>query len=179
GFTEVYDYVAGKSDWAAAGLPTEGSSTSRPTLGTLARRDAPTCRLDEGIGELRARVVDAGWKTCLVVNDGRIVMGRLFGKELQLADDAIAAKVMRSGPSTYRANVTVAEIIERVRKGNWETVPVTTPEGKLIGLAKREDMEAALVAEAERAPKSTGLYLASGPLAGSISTSDTRGTTPP
>jgi rhodanese-related sulfurtransferase len=140
-FAEVYDYVAGKADWAAAGLPTEGRNSSQPTLGRLARRDVPTCRLDERIGEVRERVNTAGWKTCMVTNDHSIVLGRLFGKELQLADNAIAGEVMRSGPSTYRLNVTVAEIIERVRKGNWETVTVTTPEGKLIGMARREDLE--------------------------------------
>ena len=146
GFTEVYDYVDGKTDWAAAGLITEGTSATQPRLGALARRDAPTCRLDDRVGEIRDRVRAAGWKTCMVINDQDIVLGRLFGKELQLADDAIAGDVMRSGPSTYRANVTVAEIIERVRKGNWDTVPVSTPEGKLIGLARREDMEHSSVA---------------------------------
>ena len=141
GFAEVYDYLAGKSDWAAAGLVTEGSSTVQPRLGVLARRDAPTCRLEERVGEVRERVLADGWKTCMVVNDEGIVLGRLFGKELALADDAIVGDVMRSGPSTYRANVTVAEIIERVRRGNWETVPVTTPAGRLIGLVLREDMD--------------------------------------
>jgi predicted transcriptional regulator len=87
-----------------------------------------------------------------VVNDQTIVLGRLFGSELDVAEDAIVGDVMRSGPSTYRANVTVAEIIERVLKGNWETVPVTTPEGKLVGLAVREDMECAA---AEKAPGGT------------------------
>jgi len=145
GFTEVYDYVAGKSDWAAAGLVTEGTSTLQPTLGALARTDAPTCRLDDRVGEIRDRVLTAGWNTCMVINDQGIILGRLFGNELRLADETIAGEVMRSGPSTYRANVTVAEIIERVRKGNWDTVPVSTPEGKLIGLARREDMERASV----------------------------------
>ena len=148
GFSEVYDYVAGKSDWAAAGLPTEGSSTTRPTLGRLARRDPPTCRLDERLGEIRDRVMGAGWNTCMVVTDEGIVLGRLFGRDLQLANDAIAGEVMRSGPSTYRPNVTVAELIDRVRAGNWGTVPVTTPDGKLIGLATREDMESALASGA-------------------------------
>ncbi|GAC1574256.1 MAG: hypothetical protein NVS3B24_01190 [Candidatus Dormibacteria bacterium] len=145
GFTEVYDYVAGKSDWAAAGLPTDGDNTALPTLGRLARRNAPTCRLDERIGRVRERTFAAGWKTSMVVNEHGIVLGRLFGKELELGDTDVVAEVMRPGPSTYRANVTVAEIIDRVRDGNWETVPVTTPEGKLVGLARREDMEAALL----------------------------------
>jgi len=141
GFTEVYHYVAGKADWAAAGLPTYGQNTAQPTLGGLARRDSPTCRVDERIGEVRERILAAGWKTCMVINDHQVVLGRLFGKELQLPPDAVVGDVMRSGPSTYRPNVTVAEIIERVRNGNWETVPITTPEGKLIGLVRREAME--------------------------------------
>jgi Mg/Co/Ni transporter MgtE len=147
GFSEVYDYVAGKSDWAAAGLPTEGHGTGQPTLGRIARRDSPTCHLGERVGEVRGRVVAAGWKTCIVINDQNIVLGRLFDRELQLADDATVGDVMRSGPSTYRPNVKVTEIIDRVRKGNWETVLVTTPEGRLIGLARREDMERAVTPE--------------------------------
>ena len=34
GYPEVYDYVAGKSDWMAAGLPTEGNSAHPPRVDT-------------------------------------------------------------------------------------------------------------------------------------------------
>jgi hypothetical protein len=63
--------VAGELDWLAAGLPTEGRNASRPRAGEVARRDAPTCRLDESIGEVRERVRAAGWNACVVVNDER------------------------------------------------------------------------------------------------------------
>ena len=32
GYPEVYDYVAGKSDWMAAGLPTEHSGARPPRV---------------------------------------------------------------------------------------------------------------------------------------------------
>ena len=39
GFRDVSDYVDGKVDWMAAGLPTEGTNAQRPRAGTVARRD--------------------------------------------------------------------------------------------------------------------------------------------
>ena len=56
GFAEVYDYVAGELDWLAAGLPTEGANANQPRAGDVARRDVPTCRLDESIDQVLERV---------------------------------------------------------------------------------------------------------------------------
>ncbi len=39
GFHDVYDYVDGKLDWMAAGLPTEGTNAEHPRAGDLARKD--------------------------------------------------------------------------------------------------------------------------------------------
>src|SRR5216683_1666901 len=47
GFEQVHHYTPGKEDWMAAGLPIEGSKASIPRVGGVARRDVPTCRLDE------------------------------------------------------------------------------------------------------------------------------------
>jgi hypothetical protein len=69
GITAVTDYVAGELDWLAAGLPTEGRNAELPRAGDVARPDAPTCRLDEPIGQVRERVRAAGWDACVVVND--------------------------------------------------------------------------------------------------------------
>jgi hypothetical protein len=48
----VYDYVDGKLDWLAAGLPTEGTNAERPRAGDVARGDVPTCELHEPIVEV-------------------------------------------------------------------------------------------------------------------------------
>jgi CheY-like chemotaxis protein len=82
GFTQVYDYVDGKVDWMAAGWPTEGTNAQLPRAGDIARRDAPTCKLDEQLGDVQTRVSTAGWDACVVVNDERVVLGLLRRREL-------------------------------------------------------------------------------------------------
>src|SRR2546427_1458849 len=83
GFTEVYDYVAGKSDWRAAGLPTEGPASTTPRPGAVARRDVATCLPDESVVVARARVQASQWGRCVVVDDGRVVMGVLDERALE------------------------------------------------------------------------------------------------
>lgn len=78
GFGEVYDYSVGKLDWMAAGMPTEGTNANRPRAGSLARKDVPTCSLDERSGAVRDRVQ----QSVVVVNEKRVVFGLLRAKEL-------------------------------------------------------------------------------------------------
>ena len=56
GFAEVYDYVPGKADWRAHGLPVEGEHADLPTAGGLARDDIITCRLADPVGAVREQV---------------------------------------------------------------------------------------------------------------------------
>src|SRR5437879_12533214 len=71
GFAEVYDYVDGKVDWMAAGLPTEGTNAQHPRAGDTARKDVPTCGLTERLGDVKARVEAEGWNAAVVGNDER------------------------------------------------------------------------------------------------------------
>lgn len=137
-FTEVYDYAAGKADWAAAGLPVEGKATEAPRIGEVARRDVPTCELGERVGETRERVRAAGWDTCLVVNEERVVLGRLFRTELDGEADATTETVMRSGPSTFRPNVSVEEMTRFMDERGNSSAVVTTSDGRLVGLFQRD-----------------------------------------
>jgi CBS domain-containing protein len=139
----VYDYTAGKSDWMAAGLPTEGEAAGRPTAATVARRDVPTCRLQESLRDVRERVRAAGWNACVVVNEARIVMGLLRAEELGREGDLSAESAMRPGPSTFRPHVPIAEMADLMAKRELPNVPVTTSAGELIGLLVREDAERA------------------------------------
>src|SRR2546430_9133636 len=82
GFREVQLYAAGKLDWLAAGLPTEGENSTRPRAGTVARRDVPVCGLTERLGDVRERLHAAGWETVVVVHVERVVLGLLRGAEL-------------------------------------------------------------------------------------------------
>lgn len=110
GFREVYDYAAGKADWFARGHPVEGERAEVPRVGRSARSDVPICRLEEPVSVVAERVRAAGWDTCIVVNDGGIVLGRLFKSELSGDVSTAVEDAMRSGPSTFRPNVTVEEM---------------------------------------------------------------------
>jgi CBS domain-containing protein len=140
----VYDYPAGKSDWMAAGLPIEGESAGSPTAATVARRDAPTCRLEESLRDVRARVRAAGWDACAVVNEARIVMGLLRAAELGREGEGLTVEsAMRPGPSTLRPNVAITEVAAFMAEHDLPNTPVTTASGELIGLLLREDVEQA------------------------------------
>jgi Mg/Co/Ni transporter MgtE len=131
--------VAGELDWLAAGLPTEGGNAELPRAGDVARPDAPTCRLDEPIGEVRERVRAAGWDACVVVNDQRVVLGLLRAGELQRGQDEPVEQVMRPGPSTFRPHVPIEELAHVMIHHDLPTAPVTTSDGRLVGLLRRED----------------------------------------
>jgi CBS domain-containing protein len=136
----VYDYRTGKQDWMGAGLPTEGTNAERPRLVDVVRRDAPTCSLDERLGDVRDRVIAAGWDACVVVSQDRVVLGLLRVKELQADPDLLVERAMRPGPSTYRPFVSVAEMRRTMIDRNLPSSPVTTSDGKLVGLVRRRDL---------------------------------------
>jgi CBS domain-containing protein len=150
GISDVCDYVDGKLDWMAAGLPTEGTNAQRPRAGALARSDSPTCRLDETLGPVQERVRAAGWKACVVVNGERVVLGLLRENELGGDPNQRIEQVMRPGPSTFRPFVLVEELAHYMAEHALPNAPITTSDGRLVGLITLED--AARVAHAAHGP---------------------------
>jgi Mg/Co/Ni transporter MgtE len=144
GFTSVYDYVAGKADWGSFGLQLEGTRGSETRVGAYLRRDVPTCSLEERLAAVRARVRAAGWDTCLVVNDERIVLGRLGRAALTGEDDLSVEEAMSPGPSTVRPSLELDRAVDRMRGQGLTTLPVTTSDGCLLGLLERDAAELAL-----------------------------------
>jgi predicted transcriptional regulator len=141
GFTQVYDYVTGKLDWLASGLPTEGTNAQRPRAGDVARRDVPTCRLDERVGDVRERVRAAGWDASVAVNQDRVVFGLLRSIELDAAGETSIEAAMRPGPSTFRPFVSIEYMAKYMIEHELDSSPVTTSDGRLIGLLMRQDAE--------------------------------------
>jgi CBS domain-containing protein len=139
----VYDYGSGKQDWMAAGLPTEGRIASWPRAGTVARPDPPTCRLDERRGEVAERVRAAGWDLGVVVNQERVVLGLLRAEQLEGDPATPAEEAMLPGPSTFRPHVPIAEMARYMIEHDLASTPITTGEGALVGVLRREDAAAA------------------------------------
>ncbi|MBI3107214.1 MAG: CBS domain-containing protein [Candidatus Rokubacteria bacterium] len=135
----MYDYVEGKLDWLAAGLATEGTNAERPRAGDVARKDVPTCRMDERLGEVRQRVRAAAWDACVVVNEEQVVLGLLRSKELEADTDLSVEEAMRPGPSTFRPFVSIDAMVKFMTEHGVESSPVTTSDGRLVGLLRRQD----------------------------------------
>ncbi|MBA3450176.1 MAG: CBS domain-containing protein [Chloroflexia bacterium] len=141
GFPEVYDYAAGEADWFASGLPREGRDAAIPRVGDVARKDVPTCRLDDRIGDVWGRAQTTDWDMCLVVNEERVVLGRLRAKALELDPGTPVEQAMEAGPTTVRPDARLADVVERMRAKDVKSIVVTTSDGRLVGLLKRVDAE--------------------------------------
>src|SRR6266540_6286278 len=113
GFRRVYDYVAGKKDWGSYGLPHAGTNVAARRAGDVARRDVPTCSLGDRLADVRERVRGAGWDTCIVINERRVVLGRLGRKALGSETDASVEEAM-AGPSTVRPSIGAHALLERI-----------------------------------------------------------------
>jgi len=103
GFEQVYDYVAGKADWGAAGLPLEGTNGSKTRAGAHVRTDVPICSPDDRLPVVCERLEQSGWdNTCFVVDDRRVVLGRLGRRAIRGREDVSVEEAMTPGPSTIR-----------------------------------------------------------------------------
>ena len=140
----MYDYAAGKLDWLAAGLKTEGSKASKTTAKDVARTDIPTCALDDLLGDARSRARSAGFDVCVVVNDAGVVFGFLRKEELAGNDDTRVEDAMVAGPSTFRPHVPIKEMASHMERQDLASAPITTSEGKLLGVLFREDAQSAV-----------------------------------
>ena len=136
GFGEVYDYVAGKADWVAAGLPTVRSPDSDLRAGDVMETGPPTVVLGQRAGD----VAVAAGRSLIVVNTERIVFGRLAADEAEAHPDATVEELMSPGPTTVRAHEPLAPLHERMRAGHVHEVIVSTPEGRLLGVVHLADM---------------------------------------
>jgi CBS domain-containing protein len=141
GFEQVYDYAAGKSDWTAAGLPTEGEYASVPRPGRVADPNTPTCPPQDVVSQVAGRSDVAAFGSCVVVSDDRIVVGRLNEGDLSAGSDVRADEVMEPGPTSVRYDEPLPDLVARMRARDVAEILVTAPGGELIGTMRRSDAE--------------------------------------
>ena len=140
GFEQVFEYRAGKLDWLAASKPTEGENSKRPRAGDVARKDAITCGPNDRLDEVRERAAAAGWELAVVVDEANVVLGILRSEQLDEEPAGLAVeKAMRPGPSTFRPYVPIKEMADYLVEHQLDSVPITTSEGKLVGVLRKAD----------------------------------------
>jgi hypothetical protein len=147
GFTQVFDYVTGISDWKGAGFPTEGSAETRERIADATRGDVATCRFDETVDAVRTRHATEQWEICAVLDCDGIVVGRLRPSALKVSDGRLVEEIMEPGPSTVRPDGLLQPLVERMEQRNAPHVLVTTPQGDLIGILFRDEARRLLAGE--------------------------------
>jgi Mg/Co/Ni transporter MgtE len=92
-------------------------------------------------------MTSAGRDQCLVINDDRVVLGRLRRSDSTRADTPVT-DVMESGPTTIRASEDLVGLVERMRHRRVSDIIVTDPDGRLLGIVRRDEAEQRLADDA-------------------------------
>jgi len=89
---------------------------------------------------VRQRAEAAGWNAAVVINSERVVFGLLRAKELGGDGDQRISQAMRPAPSTYRPYVLATEMAKTMVDHKIESSPITTSDGRLVGLLLQKDV---------------------------------------
>ena len=128
GFDKVYDYVSGKSDWIAAGLPA-GDIVSH---------------VGQRLGDVARRARAEGADEVIVVDDRHVVLGRIQGAALDGDPRALIEDVMRSGPATIRPDTPLETVVATLGSAGVSSTLVTDPDGRFTGTVYLEDARSRL-----------------------------------
>jgi rhodanese-related sulfurtransferase len=140
GFTEVYDYAASFTAWAGEGRPTEGLVSPRRRAGAVCHRDVPRVPADGRVDDVREVIGD--WELAVVVNDHGVVLGTARAEVVDAPGDRAVVDVMQAAPRTVRPSITVTELADSMDHDAERTILVTTLGGVLLGLIRRDDLDA-------------------------------------
>ena len=90
---------------------------------------------------MRDRVRAAGgWDLCIVVDAQRVVLGLVSFSALSGDPSVPVEDVMESAPTTFRPDLGIAEMPDYLGKQPIPEAVITTSDGVLIGLWRREDV---------------------------------------
>ena len=142
GFEHVYDYALGKVDWMARALPVQGDKAATPRAIDFARPDVVTCSPEERVDSIRPRVEASPHGFAFVTSADGVLFGRLRKATLEGDPQRRAGDVMEPGPSTSRPDLDPGELLTKLRKADLTTAVLSDPEGRLLGVVRRADLEA-------------------------------------
>jgi predicted transcriptional regulator len=95
--------------------------------------------LNDRLGDVRDRARQSGLEVAAVVDAERIVLGLLRAKQLALDPSLPVERAMRPGPSTFRPYVSMKEMADFMVEHSLDSSPITTSDGKLVGVLQKSD----------------------------------------
>jgi CBS domain-containing protein len=137
----VYDYVPGKIDWLAHNLEVEGEEIDAPIVGRVMRDDVVRCDPTDRTVDVRASIERSPYPFALITSDDGTVLGRVRASALDSGAEDAVWDVAEPGPKTFRPHHSVENVARHLAAKDLRWAIVTTPEGRLLGVASRKDLE--------------------------------------
>ena len=104
------------------------------------RDDAVLCRPTDRIADVRESIERSPYPFALITSDDRTLLGRAPSSALDPASDRQVWDVAEPGPKTFRPHVSAEKVAEVLTDKGLRWALVTTPEGRVLGVASREDL---------------------------------------
>jgi CBS domain-containing protein len=139
----VYEYTAGKVDWLAHNLEVEGERANAPTVGRIMRHDVVRCAPTDRVADVLESIKRSPYPFAVVTSAEGCVLGRVPASALDPSSEEPVWDVAEPGPKTFRPHHSVETVTGHLTEKNLRWAIVTTPEGRLLGVASREDLERA------------------------------------
>ena len=133
--------MPGKVDWLAHNLPVEGESPDAPIAGRALRDDAVLCRPTDQIADVRELIERSRYPFALVTSDDGTLLGRAPASALDPASERPVWDAAEPGPKTFRPHVSAEKVVGVLADKGLRWAIITTPDGRLLGVASREDLE--------------------------------------
>lgn len=122
-------------DWLAFGLPSE---QTQDTIVDKLDRDIPTASVGETVGAIRSRLREDSLPLLPVLDDRNVLLGILVPPLDDLNLTTPVAEVMDPGPMTMRPSMPMEKALEVLNKQKQAAIPVTSSDGKLMGIFRRQ-----------------------------------------
>ncbi len=116
-------------------------------MGDAARDDVVRCGLGDRAGEIRDQIEASPYPFALVLGERRVLLGRVAKSRLECDPEELVEERMDPGPSTVRPHKTANSVAEDLARRDLRWAIVTSPDGELIGVAARAELEAAVRAQ--------------------------------
>jgi CBS domain-containing protein len=136
--------VPGKVDWLAHNLPVEGERPEAPIAGRVMRDDVVLCRPSDRASDVYESIQRSPYPFALVTSDDGTLLGRAPASALDRASsEGSVWEVAEPGPKTFRPHASADKVAGVLADKDLRWAIVTTPEGRFLGVASREDLERA------------------------------------
>ena len=140
----MYDYIPGKVDWLAHNLDVEGDDPEPRTVGRVMRDDVVRCAPTDRAADVHESIERSAYPFALVTTAGGTVLGRVRASALDPRSEEPVGDVAEPGPKTFRPHHSAENVATQLADKDLRWAVVTTPEGRLLGVASREDLERAV-----------------------------------